>query len=719
MAVWRHFTGGFIWAVLAFSAVEAKEPQRLALLAGASNYPVAAVGDLQLTGPKFDVALMMDTMERAGFAAQDMIVLADGLEETDAKRKADGLPTHAAILDALKKLAKRASSGDTVLIYLSGHGSQQPDLNPGKRPFPKPDNLDEIFLPLDIGAWTEEIQALPNALADFELGQAVNAIRAKGALVWVVIDACHSGTMTRSTAAGQMVKQVPPARLGIPQSAFDKAKASAAPRQTTRSWGFEAKPATRSLAAEGGYVAFFAAYPDQSALQENLPKSYGPNPDKKPHGVLTYYLAQAMRSGHAANFRDLAHQILAGYGQFGAKAPTPMFEGDLGAAMPGAAAQNGQMRFPVHVGDEISIDAGALDGLSVGTIIALSAPDAPKQVKAYGSVETVSATKASLKPVEYGGLPAELPKAALLVGSVAAKGLELTLRIAKPAASEAAKPVLAALEGLTGPVEFVAEGQPADMSLRVEDGRIWLIPENGNFEKAGRERTPSIELSGDIKPKLEALFGGLAKVKNLIKAADAMETSALNSVSIEEYLLRDAGGASDDRACPAIDKDHLPPNAEKIDGSALVLPRLGHCDTVYFALTNIGEKPVDLTPLYVDGGGGIAYMGPKEGLRLEPKAAARLVPIPIRTWDRKANAPYPVGQERLLFIAAEVDGRQAFTTNYAYLAQPTLTRASPSHTPLGQFLEAAAFGAKTRAVAAPGNAGASGIFSFRWNVVAP
>ena len=725
--------------------------KQMALIVGVSNYPAEMVGDLQLAGPKHDAALMIDTMSRVGFAPADMIVLADGLEETDAKRKPDGMPTKAAIMAALKSLADKAQAGDTVLVYLSGHGSQQPDVDPGKRPVPKPDGLDEIFLPLDIGPWQDAVQAVQNALPDYELGQAVNALRAKGALVWVVIDACHSGTMTRSAASGTVVKQVPPAKLGIPQAAFDKAKTNGTAKKgggdrgkggAERSWAFGQTNQTGTRSAgglDGGYVAFFAAYPDQAAQQENLPKSFGPNPDKRPHGVLTFYLAQAMRSGHAATFKDLAHQILTGYGQFGAEAPTPMFEGDLATAFPGGGG-NGPARFAAkRTDDTVSIEGGALDGIGTGALIGFATADDPQAFKGYGRVETTGAAKASVKLIAKDTVSAaapDLPKDTVLVASLLEKGVDLSLRVGRPGGDAAVSKALnAALDAIVAKpaggftIEAVDAGQPADVLLKVEDGRIWLIPDNGAFEKLGRNHTRFVEIGGLDDPErlrklIEPVLLNQAKVQNLLKVAATLGAGPVQkALAIEQYIVRDQGKvaagarAPDDRDCAPASRD-IPESAEKLAGD-VATPALRQCDMVYFKISNIGDKPIDVTPLYIDGGGAIAYFGPESGLRLEPKAKPSIVPIRIKTFNSETGQPEPVGQERFLFIAVEVEGRQAFAANFAHLAQPSLTRAAASATPLGAFLDAAAFGGgKMRSSSAPVT-GNSGIFSYRWSVTPP
>ena len=90
-----------------------------------------------------------------------------------------------------------------------------------------------------------------------------------------------------------------------------------------------------------------------------------------------------------------------------------------------------------------------------------------------------------------------------------------------------------------------------------------------------------------------------------------------------------------------------------MSGSGLDAPDLSHCDVVYFAIGNKGDKPIDVTPLYVDGAGGIAYVGPGEGLRVVPGEAPRVVPIPKLGPARGFHSPIVAA----LLFADEAHGR--------------------------------------------------------------
>jgi hypothetical protein len=771
-------TTGLGVGLLATTGVAAAAPQSRALLVGVSDYPKEAVGDLQLAGPKNDVALMIDTLVRLGVPAKNTIVLADGLEGTTAGRPADGMPTRGAILGALDRLAAEAGPGDFVLVYLSGHGSQQPMVDAARHEVAKADGLEEIFLPIDIGPWEDSVGAVKNALVDWELGRAVTAIRAKGARVWVVVDACHSGTMTRA-GADAVAKQVPASVLHIPEEALARARASAVAKTAAATrgaasggrprpagWGFgavvgeAAKPvtpppapaapsttptiapaatpaATPAKVAPGGYVGFFAAWPDQVALQKALPRGYGAG-ERRPQGVLTFYLAQALRSGRVSTFRDVAHRVMAGYDQFG-QAPTPMFEGDLSADVPGGAGSS-VLRWPVEAdGKTLKVGAGIVDGLGVGAVVALAVADAPETPRAFARVAEAGPARAWLEPIERGGMrfdPA-LARESLLA-TLIERNADFQLSVARPPkrADTATTAIAAALDTLAAEpetvVRLVEPNEPADLRLFVEAGRLWLVSEGAELVTSGRDRSPSLPLEGTASAEtvgaVKRALAGFAKARNLVRIAGVVGAGPLGgSLTVEPFLVRDEGSAPagaaapDDRPCAELKLDRLPETAKPI-GDAL--PDLGHCDALYFRLSNGGAKPIDVTPLYVDGVGGIAYMGPPEGLRLEPGVAGRLVPLRIVTWSRRSKAPLPIGRERLLFVAVEVEGRTALPADFRYLAQaaPTTgsTRGGSAPGTFRGLLERAAFGGPgTRGATAPTALGAAGIVDFGWRVVAP
>lgn len=91
------------------------------------------------------------------------------------------LPTRDNILNALKALAdpQTVSSKDRVLVYYSGHGTQQK--------WSTSQSWHEALVPLDI----------PNFLYDVEINKLINDIAARTGDLTIILDCCHSAGATR------------------------------------------------------------------------------------------------------------------------------------------------------------------------------------------------------------------------------------------------------------------------------------------------------------------------------------------------------------------------------------------------------------------------------------------------------------------------------------------------------------------------------------------
>jgi len=93
-------------------------------------------------------------------------------------------PTYENMVASFKRLQDKARPGDHVYIHYSGHGGRASTI------FPKlkgEKGLDEALVPTDIG--NKEARYL----RDVELTKLLNGMVAKGLLVTVVLDSCHSG----------------------------------------------------------------------------------------------------------------------------------------------------------------------------------------------------------------------------------------------------------------------------------------------------------------------------------------------------------------------------------------------------------------------------------------------------------------------------------------------------------------------------------------------
>ena len=174
------------------------------------------------------------------------------------------------ITAALADLAGKVQRDDFVYLHLSGHGAQQPQAKTGN----ETDGLDEIFLPNDIGKWVNRDKGVPNALMDDEIGAALDAIRDKGAFIWVVFDCCHSGTATRGAEADESERKVEAADLGIPQADMESAQTGsrAIDEDGQRVPAFNLTPTGAEPITKGKMVAFYAAQTIETTPEMPLPK---------------------------------------------------------------------------------------------------------------------------------------------------------------------------------------------------------------------------------------------------------------------------------------------------------------------------------------------------------------------------------------------------------------------------------------------------------------
>lgn len=107
-----------------------------------------------------------------------------GFMDKDITTLIDLKATKKAMQAAIQKLIKSGKKGDTLLLHYSGHGSNVPDDNGDEA-----DSRDEILCPTDLD-WKD-------TLRDDWLRKAFSKLR-KGVNLTVIMDCCHSGTITRA-----------------------------------------------------------------------------------------------------------------------------------------------------------------------------------------------------------------------------------------------------------------------------------------------------------------------------------------------------------------------------------------------------------------------------------------------------------------------------------------------------------------------------------------
>lgn len=157
--------------------------QKRALLIGISDYGNAREDPdkwSNISGAN-DVKLLTPLFKEQGFAVASLV---------------DAEATHSAIIKALNKLTKRCKKGDLVYLHFSMHGQPIEDLDGDEK-----DGWDEALIPVDAQMrYKQGVYEGDKHLLDDTLEEYFNKIRsklgAKGQL-YVVLDACHSGTASR------------------------------------------------------------------------------------------------------------------------------------------------------------------------------------------------------------------------------------------------------------------------------------------------------------------------------------------------------------------------------------------------------------------------------------------------------------------------------------------------------------------------------------------
>ena len=181
----RNLIKTFIIAVLAviIGGQTAQAETKRALLVGISDYGNTNEDPnkwANISGAN-DVALLSPLFNEQGFKVMSIV---------------DAQATHTGITAALKKLAKDSKKGDVVYIHFSMHGQPFEDLNGDEE-----DGWDEALIPVDAQmTYSEGVYDGKNHLLDDELEVYFNDIRSKigsEGQLYVILDACHSGTTSR------------------------------------------------------------------------------------------------------------------------------------------------------------------------------------------------------------------------------------------------------------------------------------------------------------------------------------------------------------------------------------------------------------------------------------------------------------------------------------------------------------------------------------------
>ncbi|MEO8600962.1 MAG: caspase family protein [bacterium] len=198
-----------------------------------------------------------------------------GFRRKDIARLLDFAATTTAMKAAINTLIKESKRGDVLLLHYSGHGSNVPDKNGDEA-----DHRDEILCPTDLD-WKKP-------LLDDWLRTAIDRVKARGASLTVVMDCCHSGSITRAVQPpdAKVVERYLPSPWDLVAEESGRSLRGAV-RGSLRS-----SPARRAprdvVAVDIPEILVTGCRSTQTSADADIGGSY--------NGALTYYLCKAIRA---------------------------------------------------------------------------------------------------------------------------------------------------------------------------------------------------------------------------------------------------------------------------------------------------------------------------------------------------------------------------------------------------------------------------------------
>jgi hypothetical protein len=363
-----HLNTSRVWLLLALLGLSlgtsamgtspmAVVPNKLALIITIGDYPAPSIYGYGTINAGNDAPLVKSALMSQGFAAENILMLADDQA------------TLSGIVDAFRQLTAQAAAGDVIVVHYSGHGHQITDDNGDEL-----DGYDEVLVPY--GAPNFDAIDLPDGYAgekhlrDDHLDLLLTELREKlgpeGQLL-MTIDACFSGSATRFS---------PPLPVRGITTPFG-------PPSVQRGSSGELTE-QRSTTTRGGNIQALAPMVVISATDFNQLDQEVWGPGQKAVGPLSLALSRtmpALRPGvsHAAWFEQIRLAMAAIVPN-----QTPQIEGAVTTAVIGGQVAEGRGFFRVQqvLDDTVAVvEAGTLAGIQPGVSVSFFAleagPDEP------------------------------------------------------------------------------------------------------------------------------------------------------------------------------------------------------------------------------------------------------------------------------------------------------------------------------------------------------
>lgn len=684
----KYLMAGTASALLALTAMPSlTEAKTRMLLIGVADYNEDS-GIRDLLGPRNDVSIMWRLFKSRGVDPKDITVLSDGIPEGADYPAMNGPATIENIRAAFDKIAAETGPEDDFIFYYSGHGTRQPDNDPAAEIEPEADGYDQVLLPSNTGPYDPTGGGIKNALVDDELGQKLDAIRAKGSFVWAIVDSCNSGTVTRGDS---VTRSIDPATLGVPDKPATTTGASAT-RGGTRKGAL-------SITNQNDLVGFYAVDAFDEAIERpftgyNLPMVGDGKTQRM--GVFTNALHHALTQGTAQTFADLAREISADLqtDRSGGRVPQPVFDGVLDRAVPGTASKGPRLITSIITDETVAVPQGVLHGFEEGSKVELYAPgksDAPIAKADIVSAEAASSQAGNIVWTEGAEKIASGP----ITVRLAEQAVSFRYAVSPPPAADlkagaesdtVSKAVDIAFGKESGSAEIGINmgeaGNPdGDVLLRAQNGRLWIMrPDRPLDTKAGSfGETPSIEIGDDpqkLAEKVKQAVWSLSRAEKLIRFASSIGSAQDPNTDRPEITatIERKGDKSSDPASTCAKPDK---NAQGKSLAAFSPQGVGNCDTVRFKISNETDQTYYIAAFYVDALGGVMPLSSQDKARgcvrtLYSGSGEVTYTIQINTWDAKNKRPAAIGTENAVIIAIPQDASK-IAPSMCSLIQPTLS----------------------------------------------
>ena len=229
-----------LWLLLMYLAMASSaRGEDRALLIGVGRY---AQFDEKLHGVSLDIQMMTEFAQLLGFKNRAIKILEHKYASTEN------------VYSAVENwLINGAGPEDRVLFYFSGHGSQIPDENDDEK-----DQFDEVLLLYDVALKEQRRQpTLTGVLVDDDFSNMLARMQSRNVLV--ILDACHSGSATRSL-------RLNPRSISVNDAQVKFFSYSPYTEGAAAQGGFDVLESETALESSDHYVAIAACRDDEKTI---------------------------------------------------------------------------------------------------------------------------------------------------------------------------------------------------------------------------------------------------------------------------------------------------------------------------------------------------------------------------------------------------------------------------------------------------------------------